>query len=247
MALRDFWRRGPERTHFPLDPVSRDSWHEEAEARYTNQHGEHRYRHYPASFDDESRHFNDRWQNAYSGPGYQRFGGSQSQYGGSSDNPFLGDRPLTRAGSMYDSDYFGHGGLPKTPWRGEGEIPARDEPLYGGRNPAEGELPPWQEREFGKFRGLGPRGYRRSDERIKEDVCQCLTDDSHIDASDIDVTVNDREVLLSGTVQTRAEKRRAEDMIERIPGVRDVINGLRVSSETRSMTEGTQTRQGSFR
>lgn len=232
MALRDFWRRGrtePERTRFPLDPLSRDSWHEEAEARY----GEHRYRNHPA-FDDESRRFNDRWQNAYSGPGYQRFGGSsQYEYGGASDNPFLGDHPLTRAGSAYDSDYFGHGGMPKTPWRGEGEIPARDEPLYGGVNPAEGETAPWQERQFGEFRGLGPRGYRRSDERIKEDVCQCLTDDAHIDASNIDVVVNDREVMLSGTVQTRAQKRRAEDVIERIPGVRDVINGLRVSSETR--------------
>ena len=85
------------------------------------------------------------------------------------------------------------------------------------------------ERQIGEFRGRGPRGYRRSDERIKEDVCQCLTDDSHIDASDIEVSVNDREVVLSGTVESRFEKRHAEDLIDRIPGVRDVINSLRVT------------------
>jgi hypothetical protein len=232
MALRDFWRRRdePERTRFPLDPLSRDSWHDEAEARY----GEQRYRNHP-SFNDESRHFNDRWQDSYSGPGYQRFGGgSRGEYGGSNNNPFLGDHPLTRAGSMYDSGYFGHGGIPKTPWRGEGEARERDELVYGSGNPSEREPGRWQERQFGEFRGRGPRGYRRSDERIKEDVCQCLTDDAHIDASNIDVTVNDREVVLSGTVQSRHEKRHAEDLIERIPGVRDVINSLRVSSDTQS-------------
>lgn len=216
MALRDFWRRRdePERTRFPLDPLSRDSWHEEAEARY----GEHRYRNHP-SFDDDSRRFNDRWQNSYSGPGYQRFGGGGREEYGGSDNPFLGDHPLMHAGATYDSGYFGHGNIPKTPWLGEAEGRQHEEQMYGTS----------QERFGGEFRGLGPRGYRRSDERIKEDVCQCLTDDSHIDASNIDVSVNDREVVLSGTVDSRFEKRRAEDVIERIPGVRDVINSLRVT------------------
>lgn len=229
MALRDFWRRGrdePERTRFPLDPLSRDSWHDETEARY----GEHRYRNYPA-FDDEARRFNDRWQNSYSGPGYQRFG-SRDEYGGAS-NPFLGDHPLTRAGSTYDSGYFGHGGLPKTPWLSEDENRDR-EYVYGSGNLSEREPGRRSEQQFGLFRGRGPRGYRRSDDRIKEDVCQCLTDDDHIDATNIDVTVNDREVLLSGTVQTRAEKRHAEDVIEHLPGVRDVINNLRVTPDTAS-------------
>lgn len=228
MALRDFWRRRdePVRTRFPLDPLSRDSWHDEAEARY----GEHRYRNHPV-FEEQGRRFNDRWQNSYSGPGYRRFGErSENEYGGSS-NPFLGDRPLTRAGSAYDSGYFGHqSGMPKTPWIGEEEIPVHDEPRFGGGNPAEGELGGWRERGVGEFRGRGPRGYWRSDDRIKEDVCQRLTDDPYIDATDIEVTVKDREVQLSGTVQSRSEKRHAEDIIEHIAGVGDVINGLRVSN-----------------
>jgi hypothetical protein len=222
MALRDFWRRRdePERTRFPLDPLSRDSWHDEAEARYGAEH----YRNHP-SFEDEGRRFNDRWQNSYSGPGYQRFGDrDRDEYGGS-DNPFLGDHPLMRAGSDYDSGYFGHAsGIPKTPWRGEAQGRDYEEQMYGSSPERR-----FQERQFGEHRGRGPRGYRRSDERIKEDVCQCLTDDEHIDASNIDVTVNDREVVLSGTVESRFEKRHAEDLIERIAGVRDVINSLRVT------------------
>jgi len=81
------------------------------------------------------------------------------------------------------------------------------------------------------LRGLGPRGYRRSNDRIREDVCELLTDDEQIDASNIDVAVQDGEVTLSGGVNSRAEKRRAEDLIEDLSGVKDVHNRLRVVNE----------------
>lgn len=77
-------------------------------------------------------------------------------------------------------------------------------------------------------RGKGPKGYRRSDDRIREDVCDCLTDDPMLDAGEIDVQVKDGEVTLSGTVSDRLAKRHAEDMIERVTGVRDVQNNIRV-------------------
>jgi osmotically-inducible protein OsmY len=76
--------------------------------------------------------------------------------------------------------------------------------------------------------GRGPKGYIRSDERIREDVSDRLTDDWLVDASDIDVTVHNGEVTLSGTVDSRQAKRRAEDCAERASGVRDVLNNLRV-------------------
>lgn len=241
MALRDFWRGGHrdqrgerERTRFPMDPMSRDSWRDDAEARYGHRH------YHDDNLDDESRRFNDRWQNSYSGAGYGRFNERESgqggtEYGGSNSNPFYGDHPLMRAGSEYDSDYFGRHGMPSTPWQPELGKEAFSDLVYGGD--PERQIEQWQSgraqagSQQGQFRGHGPRGYRRSDDRIKEDVCQCLTDDQHIDASDIEVTVNDREVVLSGTVQSRAEKRHAEDLIERLPGVRDVINGLRVVTD----------------
>jgi osmotically-inducible protein OsmY len=81
------------------------------------------------------------------------------------------------------------------------------------------------------FRGRGPAGYRRSDERIREDVCECLTDDAYLDATEIEVTVKDRIVTLSGLVNSRHEKRRAEELVDRIGGVEDVQNSLRVANE----------------
>jgi osmotically-inducible protein OsmY len=81
---------------------------------------------------------------------------------------------------------------------------------------------------YGQYRGRGPRGYRRGDERILEEVCDRLTDDSRIDASDIDVQVKEGEVTLAGSVRSRDEKRYTEDLVERISGVRDVSNNLKV-------------------
>ncbi len=78
------------------------------------------------------------------------------------------------------------------------------------------------------YRGRGPRGYTRSDERIKEDVSDRLADDPWVDASEIDVTVNASEVTLSGSVDTREARRRAEDIVERVSGVSYVQNNLRV-------------------
>jgi osmotically-inducible protein OsmY len=80
-------------------------------------------------------------------------------------------------------------------------------------------------------RGRGPKGYQRSDERIREDVNDRLTDDPWIDASDIEVTVNNREVILSGEVHDRSSKRRAEDIAEGILGVQNVENRIRVNQE----------------
>jgi osmotically-inducible protein OsmY len=83
---------------------------------------------------------------------------------------------------------------------------------------------------MGSFRGVGPRNYRRSDERIREEVCECLTEDPRINATNIDVTVKDCEVTLSGNVNSRDQKRRAEDLAESISGVKDVHNTLKVSA-----------------
>ena len=78
-------------------------------------------------------------------------------------------------------------------------------------------------------RGRGPKGYIRSDNRIREDVCDRLTDDPDIDASEIDVRVANGEVTLTGTVTDRTAKRHADNLAERIGGVRHVQNNLRVS------------------
>jgi hypothetical protein len=79
--------------------------------------------------------------------------------------------------------------------------------------------------------GLGPRGFRRSDEKLYDDVCIRLTEDPIVDASDVAVEVRSAEVILRGTVDSREAKRRAEDIVEGVPGVADVRNELRIRRE----------------
>lgn len=77
------------------------------------------------------------------------------------------------------------------------------------------------------FAGRGPKGYRRSDERIREDVCEALTMHPAVDASDLDVAVQDNVVTLRGTVHDRRSKRLAEDIAASVAGVTDVQNEVR--------------------
>ncbi|NJN15614.1 MAG: BON domain-containing protein [Oscillochloris sp.] len=80
----------------------------------------------------------------------------------------------------------------------------------------------------GPHAGRGPKGYRRSDERIMEDVCERLTRHGDVDASQIEVIVNDGEVTLSGFIDNRRNKRTAEAILDDINGIRDVHNQLRI-------------------
>ena len=90
------------------------------------------------------------------------------------------------------------------------------------------------------FAGRGPKGYRRSDERIREDVCEMLTRDPSIDASDIEVAVKEGEVTLTGNVSDRRMKHLAEDCAERCSGVRDVTNNIRVRREASSSSSASE-------
>lgn len=83
-------------------------------------------------------------------------------------------------------------------------------------------------------RGKGPKNYKRSSERIKEDVNDRLSDSWMLDASDIEVEVKGSEVTLNGTVDSRNSKRRAEDAAESISGVTHVQNNLRVNANAYS-------------
>jgi hypothetical protein len=82
--------------------------------------------------------------------------------------------------------------------------------------------------EPGPYTGKGPRGYRRSDERILDDVNERLTQHAMIDASQIEVEVQDGEVTLMGTVKDRRMKRMVEANVDMIQGVIDVHNRLRL-------------------
>ena len=79
------------------------------------------------------------------------------------------------------------------------------------------------------YRGRGPKNYQRSDDRIREDVCERLAMDHDVDASDIEVAVAEGVVTLNGSVNERYAKRLSEDICESVRGVKDVQNNLRIS------------------
>lgn len=84
----------------------------------------------------------------------------------------------------------------------------------------------------------GPKGYKRSDERIREDVSDRLALQDHIDPSEIEVNVSNGEVTLTGTVQSRHEKFLVEEIADDVAGVNDVHNQLRVQKEQHASQGG---------
>lgn len=78
------------------------------------------------------------------------------------------------------------------------------------------------------FTGKGPKNFKRSDDRLYEEVCEALMKDRQVDASNIGVKVESGIVHLSGKVSSRQLKKQAESVVENLPGVRDVKNELTI-------------------
>ncbi|WP_198045893.1 BON domain-containing protein [Novosphingobium aquimarinum] len=132
-------------------------------------------------------------------------------------NRFGGDAARANQGRDYDD------------WRSYGES-------RGFLDRAGDEIASWfgdedaaRRREM-DHRGRGPSNYTRSDERIREDANDHLTHDWGVDARKISVSVSEGEVTLDGQVDSRQAKRRAEDVVDQISGVRHVQNNLRVET-----------------
>ena len=91
--------------------------------------------------------------------------------------------------------------------------------------------------QMASHRGKGPKDYKRSEDRIREDVSDRLSDSHDVDASEISVRVEGTEVILSGEAKTKYEKRRAEDIAEQVSGVTNVQNHLRIWQENKGNYE----------
>jgi hypothetical protein len=185
-----------------------------------------------------------------SGSEYPRFGDRDFSGGRERRDPERGQY----AGRGYDPTWErgGYSEQESTRWQRGGYEPSYDE-WPGGREPrgrfggaARSFGDPERSSRYGSgfgteegfagserrvdHAGRGPKGYRRSDERIREEVCDRLTVDSDVDASELTVIVKDCEVTLEGTVDSRWMKRRAEDSTEDVPGVTQVHNRLQIRS-----------------
>jgi osmotically-inducible protein OsmY len=88
----------------------------------------------------------------------------------------------------------------------------------------------------------GPKGYKRSDDRIREDLSDRLAEQNELDPSEIEVAVSNGDVTLTGQVNSRHEKFIAEEIADDINGVNDVHNQLRVRREQQS--QGTSSLTG---
>lgn len=144
--------------------------------------------------------------------------------------------PGYESGPGFTGGYYGYGNeAPEIPTELEREY-AYD--LYGdepaaGRSPASKTSPGGAP---GVPQGLkpapkyppGPKGYQRSDQRMREDICDQLMRTGHIDSSDVTVEVNGAKVQLDGTVPVRWMKHAIENLADACPGVQDVENRISV-------------------
>jgi HSP20 family molecular chaperone IbpA len=92
-------------------------------------------------------------------------------------------------------------------------------------------------REMTGMQMRGPKGYKRSDDRVSDEVCERIAR-SGVDAENVEVKVQAGEVTLTGTVRNRQEKWRLEELAEDVFGVQDVHNNLRVSREQQGSRTG---------
>jgi osmotically-inducible protein OsmY len=179
---------------------------------------------------ENERNERSRYGNPIGGSGFER-GYNESSSGDYSrqrsnypSNYRSGERYGER-GSEYDRERYGGGGEERGWWDRASDAVAS----WFGDEDAERRRRMDEQRAH--RRGRGPKNYRRSDERIREDVNDRLGDDYYIDASDIEVMVSNSEVTLTGTVPSRNDKRRAEDIAESVSGVTNVENRLRVKQQ----------------
>jgi hypothetical protein len=89
----------------------------------------------------------------------------------------------------------------------------------------------------------GPKGYKRSDERVKEDICERLMQSGHIDSSEVTIEVTQGLVVIEGTVPDRRMKYAIEDIAEAALGVNDVDNRVRVQGGQSGRQSGSDNRQ----
>ncbi|GGD62547.1 SWFGD domain-containing protein [Erythrobacter arachoides] len=170
-------------------------------------------------------------------------------YGGQSD--YSRGYGMTSGGTAYSGGSSSSGGYSGGGYAGSGNRSDHDRGFF---ERAGDEIASWfgddeaERRRREDHSGRGPSNYSRSNERLLEDACEKLTHDRGVDASNIQVTCDNNEVTLDGTVGTRWEKRRAEDCIHGISGVNHVQNNLRVmgsgsqsgtTSQTGATAQGT--------
>jgi len=96
-----------------------------------------------------------------------------------------------------------------------------------------------------RVRGNPPKGYKKSDQRLQEDLSEALMDEG-IDCANVDLQVTEGVVKLSGEVVERSDKFRIEQIAAAMSGIHDVENQLRMArKDARSTSDSTLSSAGS--
>jgi hypothetical protein len=232
------------------DEYGRDPWFRDYQEKWSGREG-----HHPRSPEEEERWERERSRGERDrgrtfGRWYGRFGSPQG-VGSAAGYSGMGGPGWTSGGygdPGYNTSGFSSSDYGTSRTGGSYDRSASREPMpfsrgdYGGyERPTASGAGRWEEdRDYGYSRetedrwsrgphiGRGPKGYKRTDERIREEISDRLMDHGRIDASSMEVTVENGEVTLTGTVEDRRSKRLAEDVADSVRGVKDVHNRLSV-------------------
>lgn len=178
------------------------------------------------SKDDQRRHYDadgplnrDSWDSRNldreEARGRESWSGSKTGYGG------------------YDGEYGGYGGYSHGGGQASYGTGAGQAGQAGGfeRGTDYGGIPgDYQSSQLQRRYGpppTMPKGYTRSDERIREDVCEHLSR-SGLDVREVSVDVAAGHVTLQGTVHDRHAKHAIENCADECIGVQDIDNRIRV-------------------
>jgi hypothetical protein len=177
------------------------------------------------------------------------FGRKPFTYGG--DLRYYGTGvPGYKSGPGFTGGYYGYGSVPP-------EIPTKLEREYAyevyGADPGAGwtetahpsagyaaaMAPADASRASKRARKYppGPKDYQRSDERMREDICDALMRSGHLDSSDVTVEITAAKAVLDGTVPERWMKHAIEDLADACPGIQDIENRIRVKAAPKTASE----------
>lgn len=169
-----------------------------------------------------------QWSGGQSQYGGSQYGGGQSQYGGRQGSSWRGGDGDSWSSQRESRGWSeGDGSSSSLHYGGSYRRTSQPYSYQGGSGMLTSESSS-SSTLYGPFTGRGPKNYKRSDQAIIEECNQALERDGEIDASEIEVTCNGGIVKLTGKVENRRAKRLAEECVERVYGVTDVMNELKV-------------------
>jgi hypothetical protein len=255
-ARRGEWRDAPSQRYGQREPYNAREAYEsrgggEGRSRYSeSQYGTGRGQY--GQFDDyrQGGSYGQRGGYESSSSGWrspQRWGmtGSGSRESGYGDRGAFGEGPF--ADTTESPGYFGSGNYGDGGSSYGGGLDEHSRMRYPGsldHDPMEwrGESRDWQ-RPQPRYR-TGPKGYTRSDDRLREDISERLMMADSVDSSDVSVSVKDAKVTLEGRVPDRRMKHAIEDLVDNCPGVQDIDNRIRVGRQATAGTTGTTATTG---